>query len=131
MAAERAVPATQVMTARGAGPVAALTFDDRPDTGETEDLLDVLAEQDIAAAFCVVGANVLAPAGVRVLRRTLAEVHEPANHTTSCADMGDWPAGRAPTSRRTCGRSGTASATWPGPAPRTSSAPRGSKLCRR
>lgn len=78
--------------ASGSGLVAALTFDDGPNPGETDDLLDFLAEAGIRAVFCVIGANVLAPGGADVLRRTVAEGHVLANHTTSYADMGDWSA---------------------------------------
>lgn len=92
MAAEP-VPA-QVTVARGTGLVAALTFDDGPNPGETEDLLDFLGQTGITAVFCVIGGNVLAPGGAEVLRRTVAEGHVLANHTTSFADMGDWPADR-------------------------------------
>ncbi|MBN9375607.1 MAG: polysaccharide deacetylase family protein [Cellulomonas sp.] len=86
--------ASQVTTARGTGRVAALTFDDGPNPGETDDLLDLLAETRITAVFCVIGANVRAPGGADVLRRTVAEGHVLANHTTSYADMGDWAADR-------------------------------------
>jgi endo-1,4-beta-xylanase len=86
--------ATQVSAARGDGLVAALTFDDGPNPGETEELLDFLAEARITAVFCVIGGNILAPGGAEVLRRTVAEGHVLANHTTSFADMGDWPADR-------------------------------------
>ncbi|HEY0117474.1 MAG TPA: polysaccharide deacetylase family protein [Cellulomonas sp.] len=94
MPADPAVPASQVTTARGTGLVVALTFDDGPNPGETEDLLDFLAETHITAVFCVIGGNVLAPGGAEVLRRTVAEGHVLANHTTSFADMGGWPAER-------------------------------------
>ncbi len=86
--------AAQVTAARGTGLVAALTFDDGPNPGETEDLLDFLAQTGITAVFCVIGGNVLAPGGAEVLQRTVAEGHVLANHTTSFADMGDWPADR-------------------------------------
>jgi endo-1,4-beta-xylanase len=86
--------ASQVVTARGTGLVAALTFDDGPNPGETEELLDFLAETRITAVFCVIGANIQAPGGAEVLRRTVAEGHVLANHTTSYADMGDWPEDR-------------------------------------
>ena len=86
--------ASQVTTARGTGRVAALTFDDGPNPVETDDLLDLLAETRITAVFCVIGANVQAPGGADVLRRTVAEGHVLANHTTSYADMGDWAADR-------------------------------------
>ena len=86
--------ATEVTAARGAGLVAALTFDDGPNPGETDELLDVLAEARITAVFCVIGSNVQAPGGTQLLRRTVAEGHVLANHTTSYQDMGDWPAER-------------------------------------
>ncbi len=86
--------ASQVTMARGVGLVAALTFDDGPNPGATDELLDVLAEAGITAVFCVIGANVRAPGGAQVLRRTVAAGHVLANHTTSYADMGDWPADR-------------------------------------
>lgn len=88
------MPGSLVTAARGRGRVAALTFDDGPNPGETDALLDFLAEAGVAAVFCVIGANVLAPGGAEVLRRTVAEGHVLANHTTSYADMGDWPAER-------------------------------------
>lgn len=86
--------ASQVAAARGSGLVAALTFDDGPNPGETDELLDVLAEARVTAVFCVIGANIQAPGGADVLRRTVAAGHVLANHTTSYADMGDWPAER-------------------------------------
>lgn len=86
--------ATHVTTARGSGLVAALTFDDGPNTGETDELLGFLAEAGITAVFCVIGANILAPGGADVLRRTVAAGHVLANHTTSYADMGGWAADR-------------------------------------
>ena len=86
--------ASQVTAAQGSGLVAALTFDDGPNPGETDELLDVLAEAGITAVFCVIGANIQAPGGADVLRRTVAAGHVLANHTTSYADMGDWPAER-------------------------------------
>ena len=86
--------ASQVTAAQGSGLVAALTFDDGPNPGETDELLDVLAEARVTAVFCVIGANIQAPGGADVLRRTVAAGHVLANHTTSYADMGDWPAER-------------------------------------
>jgi peptidoglycan/xylan/chitin deacetylase (PgdA/CDA1 family) len=91
---DRPVTTAEVTLARGSGRVAALTFDDGPNPGETEDLLDFLAATGIRAVFCVIGQNVLAPGGADVLRRTVSEGHVLANHTTSFADMGDWPAER-------------------------------------
>ena len=68
----------------------ALTFDDGPDVRATNRLLDFLAERRILATFCVIGANILAPGGADLLRRTVADGHTLGNHTTSFADMGEW-----------------------------------------
>ncbi|WP_298462366.1 endo-1,4-beta-xylanase [uncultured Cellulomonas sp.] len=81
---------TQVSAARGTGDVAALTFDDGPNPGETEDLLDFLGENDLTATFCVIGQNIQAPGGAEILRRIVDEGHTLCNHTTTYADMGDW-----------------------------------------
>lgn len=80
----------QVSRARGSGDVAALTFDDGPNPGETEALLDYLAERDLTATFCVIGQNVTAPGGAEILRRIVAEGHTLCNHTTSYTDMGSF-----------------------------------------
>ncbi|KGM16301.1 hypothetical protein N867_01590, partial [Actinotalea fermentans ATCC 43279 = JCM 9966 = DSM 3133] len=74
--------ATPVTTARGDGNVAALTFDDGPNPGETEALLDFLADEGITATFCIIGQNVQAPGGAAVLQRIVAEGHTLCNHTT-------------------------------------------------
>ena len=74
--------------ARGEGNVAALTFDDGPNPGETERLLDILAEHDITATFCVIGQNITAPGGAELLNRIVDEGHTLCNHGTSYADMG-------------------------------------------
>lgn len=76
--------------ARGLGNTVALTFDDGPNPGETEDLLDVLKARDVTATFCVIGQNVQAPGGAAILRRIVAEGHTLCNHSTSYADMGSW-----------------------------------------
>ncbi|WP_448061724.1 polysaccharide deacetylase family protein [Cellulomonas hominis] len=77
-----------VTSARGKGRVAALTFDDGPNPGETEELLDLLAAAGVIATFCVVGTEILAPGGAAILRRIVAEGHTLANHATSFADLG-------------------------------------------
>lgn len=81
---------TQASRAQGTGDVAALTFDDGPNPGETDELLDFLAENDITAVFCVIGQNITAPGGAELLRRMVDEGHVLCNHTTSYADMGTW-----------------------------------------
>ncbi|WP_344465453.1 polysaccharide deacetylase family protein [Cellulomonas aerilata] len=82
--------AEPLAAARGTGDVAALTFDDGPNPGETDALLDFLAEKDLTAVFCVIGQNITAPGGAELLRRIVAEGHTLCNHTTSYADMGSW-----------------------------------------
>jgi endo-1,4-beta-xylanase len=81
---------TEIDRAQGTGKVAALTFDDGPNPGETDELLDFLAENDLTAVFCVIGQNITAPGGAELLRRMVNEGHVLCNHTTSYADMGDW-----------------------------------------
>jgi GH35 family endo-1,4-beta-xylanase/peptidoglycan/xylan/chitin deacetylase (PgdA/CDA1 family) len=81
---------TPLAQARGLGDVAALTFDDGPNPGETEALLDFLKAKGIKATFCVIGQNIQAPGGAAILKRIVAEGHTLCNHTTSYADMGSW-----------------------------------------
>ncbi|GIG27630.1 endo-1,4-beta-xylanase [Cellulomonas marina] len=82
--------ATPVTAARGTGDVAALTFDDGPNPGETDRLLDFLAANELTATFCVIGQNIQAEGGAALLRRMVDEGHTLCNHTTSYADMGAW-----------------------------------------
>lgn len=82
--------AEPLAAARGTGDVAALTFDDGPNPGETEALLDFLKSKDIRATFCVTGQNVEAPGGAALLKRIVAEGQTLCNHSTSYADMGSF-----------------------------------------
>lgn len=77
-----------VEAARGAGHVAALTFDDGPDPRQTGRLLDVLAELGVTATFCVVGENVRSPGGTELLRRIVSDGHTLGNHSVDYADLG-------------------------------------------
>ncbi|GAA3058920.1 polysaccharide deacetylase family protein [Nesterenkonia aethiopica] len=79
-----------VRQAQGEGDVVALTVDDGPNPGETDALLDLLAERDIRAVFCVIGQNITAPGGAELLRRIVDDGHVLCNHTTSYADMAGW-----------------------------------------
>lgn len=81
---------TPLAAARGTGDVAALTFDDGPNPGETERLLDILKSHGVKATFCVIGQNIQAPGGADILKRIVAEGHTLCNHSTSYADMGGW-----------------------------------------
>src|SRR5690554_3820037 len=80
--------ASPINAARGAGDVAALTFDDGPNGATTERLLDFLGANDIEATFCVIGQNIEAPGGAEVLQRIVTDGHTLCNHSTSYADMG-------------------------------------------
>ncbi|WP_221653555.1 endo-1,4-beta-xylanase [Actinotalea ferrariae] len=84
--------ATPVAAAQGEGDVAALTFDDGPNPGETEELLDFLAANELPAVFCVIGENIQAPGGAEILRRIVEEGHTLCNHSTGYADMGAFTA---------------------------------------
>jgi len=61
----------------------ALTFDDGPNPGTTPEILDVLAEYGIKAAFFVVGMNLEIAENRRVMRRAYDEGHVIGNHTYS------------------------------------------------
>ncbi len=56
-----------------------LTFDDGPDPQYTPQILDILKEAKVPAAFFVVG--VMAEANLPILKRILREGHEIGNHT--------------------------------------------------
>ncbi|MER6975094.1 polysaccharide deacetylase family protein [Nocardioides sp. NPDC000445] len=81
---------TPLAAARGTGKVAALTFDDGPNPGETDRLLEILAAHEVTAVFCVIGQNITAPGGSEILGRIVAAGHTLCNHSTSYADMGSW-----------------------------------------
>src|SRR5690606_25080065 len=66
---------TPVYAAQGTGDVSALTFDDGPNPGTTPALLDLLAEHDLTAVFCVIGQNIEADGGADILRRIVADGH--------------------------------------------------------
>ncbi len=59
----------------------ALTFDDGPDGGVTEEILDILAKFGIKATFFVIGVN--CEKNPEVLKRIAKEGHEIGNHTYS------------------------------------------------
>jgi peptidoglycan-N-acetylglucosamine deacetylase len=70
---------TLLTTTGGAGKAVALTFDDGPDPATTPRILDLLAEHDVHATFCMVGQ--LAQAHPALVRRVVAEGHRLCNHT--------------------------------------------------
>ena len=75
---------TPVTAARGSGLVTALTFDDGPQDPETSDLLDVLAENDVTATFCLIGSQIANPGGPALVQRMVADGH------TLCAHSMGW-----------------------------------------
>jgi peptidoglycan-N-acetylglucosamine deacetylase len=66
-----------------AGPLVALTFDDSPHATSTPRILDVLAAHDARATFFMIGERVVG--NEEVVRRLIAEGHEPGNHMLSDA----------------------------------------------
>lgn len=62
-----------------ADPIVALTFDDGPHQGVTEQILDVLREKEVKATFFVVGR--MAAQSPDLLRRMADEGHTVANHS--------------------------------------------------
>lgn len=59
-----------------------LTFDDGPQPGVTEDLLDLLQEKNVTATFFVTGMK--STKGHWLLNETLARGHHLASHSKSC-----------------------------------------------
>lgn len=59
--------------------VVALTFDDGPDPGYTEAILDVLQDRNVPATFFVIGSNMMKYPDI--VRRMVGEGHEVGSHT--------------------------------------------------
>ena len=72
---------TPVTAARGEGLVAALTFDDGPEAPETTDMLQVLADNDVTATFCLIGSQVTA-------RPDIVQAIVAGGHTLCAHSMG-------------------------------------------
>jgi peptidoglycan/xylan/chitin deacetylase (PgdA/CDA1 family) len=58
-----------------------LTFDNGPEPGVTDGVLDTLAAYDVRAAFFVVGSRLESDEGLRCARRAVDEGHRVGNHT--------------------------------------------------
>lgn len=58
-----------------------LTFDNGPTPGITDQVLDALGQRQMSAMFFVVGQNVRAPAGRRLIARAVREGHRIGNHS--------------------------------------------------
>ena len=96
-----------------AGRLAALTFDDGPDPAHTPAILDILARENVAASFFLIGRR--AAAAPDVARRIAADGHDLGNHTWSHRSL--WLSGPAET-RREIARGHEAIAAAAGCAPR-------------
>src|SRR5438034_8726780 len=82
----------------GAGRVAYLTFDDGPNPGATEPILDTLAGLGVPAGFFMVGEHVRRFPGIA--RRVVAAGHEVGNHTLRHPKLHSvGPDGSTPSSR--------------------------------
>ena len=62
-------------------PKITLTLDNGPTPGVTDQVLDALAHRQMSAMFFVVGQNVRAPAGRRMVARAVREGHRIGNHS--------------------------------------------------
>lgn len=73
-----------------------LTFDNGPTPGVTEQVLDALGQRQMSALFFVVGQNVRAPAGRRLIARAVREGHRIGNHSyTHGLPLGELSPGEA------------------------------------
>jgi len=83
-------PTPMIVQATGPRPgmkLVALTFDDGPWAGQTDKILDILAAENVHATFFVVGNRVkLYP---DLVRRTVEEGHQIANHSWSHRNFAD------------------------------------------
>jgi peptidoglycan/xylan/chitin deacetylase (PgdA/CDA1 family) len=70
---------TLLTTTGGGGRTVALTFDDGPDPASTPQILDLLAQHDMKAVFCMVGEQ--ARAHPDLVRRVVAAGHRLCDHT--------------------------------------------------
>ncbi len=62
-------------------PMVALTFDDGPVPGVTDEILDVLEEYGVRATFFVVGTRLTRPEAAKIVQRAIALGCEIGNHT--------------------------------------------------
>ena len=86
-----ALPTNYVIRRVGLSPnKIALTFDDGPDPAWTPQILDILRQKHVPAAFFMIGSNMQAHPGLA--QRVLAEGHEVGNHTYTHPNLADTPA---------------------------------------
>jgi membrane peptidoglycan carboxypeptidase len=85
LAAKPLGPSSPVIHTAHQGKRLALTFDDGP-SAYTGEVLDLLAEHDIKAVFCMVGEEVTE--NPEMVRRVVAEGHKLCNHSWKHDDLG-------------------------------------------
>lgn len=86
----RHVPSAYVIQRTGDRPgKIVLTFDDGPDPKWTPQILDILKEKNVKAAFFVVGSN--GQTNPSLIRRIVAEGHEIGNHSFTHPNLGEVP----------------------------------------
>ena len=84
------LPSSYVMQRAGDRPgMIALTFDDGPDSVWTPKILDILKQENIKAAFFIVGQN--GQENPDLIRRIVDEGHEIGNHTFTHPNLGEVP----------------------------------------
>lgn len=83
-------PSSYVIQRAGDHPgLIALTFDDGPDPKYTAAILDILKQENVPAAFFVIGKN--GQAHPDLLRRIVNDGHELGNHTFTHPNLGEMP----------------------------------------
>lgn len=58
-----------------------LTFDNGPSPDVTAQVLDLLAERQLLATFCIVGRRLLEPGAADIIRRAVGDGHRIVNHS--------------------------------------------------
>ncbi len=82
------IPSSYVMQRTGDRPgMIALTFDDGPDAVWTPKILDILKQENVQAAFFIVGENGQSNPGL--VKRIVDEGHEIGNHTFTHPNLGE------------------------------------------
>ncbi len=86
----RQIPSSYVIQRAGDKPgKIALTFDDGPDAIWTPKILDILKQENVKAAFFIVGQN--GQTNPDIIKRIFAEGHELGNHSFTHPNLGEVP----------------------------------------
>jgi cellulose synthase/poly-beta-1,6-N-acetylglucosamine synthase-like glycosyltransferase/peptidoglycan/xylan/chitin deacetylase (PgdA/CDA1 family) len=86
----RQIPSSYVIQRTGDEPgKIALTFDDGPDPEWTPKILDILKQENVKAAFFIIGEN--GQTNPELVKRIVAEGHEIGNHTYTHPNLGEVP----------------------------------------